>query len=179
MEPSHNTAKTYHAAYKIPSHGKLKMGQYCLDNVDSYLPKNQPRLVDCKHKSSMIFAFGNISGKYVSIVNRRSRMCLDINGNSTGNDASIIEWPCHYGSNQQWMAITPGDKTTDANTFKGPFLLKSRRSGKCISPVHMKMEFVGGKPRFTAKREIGPTAWFVQWPCNSNDRNQQFTLLPQ
>ena len=37
-----------------------------------------------------------------TVSNSQSRLCLDVNGGSTANDAPVIVWTCHGGANQIW-----------------------------------------------------------------------------
>ena len=52
-------------------------------------------------------------------------MCLDVQGNSTSNNANVQVHPCHNGNNQRWeMRDVPG-----LNNF---FVLEARHSGRCL-----------------------------------------------
>ena len=56
------------------------------------------------------FTHGSSSGgTYYEIVNRYSGQALDISGGSTSDGGSVIQWPYHSGTNQQWSLIATGD----------------------------------------------------------------------
>jgi hypothetical protein len=42
------------------------------------------------------------AGGYSLIIAKHSGKCLDVNGASTGDSASIIQHSCHGGDNQLW-----------------------------------------------------------------------------
>ncbi|MEU9309157.1 RICIN domain-containing protein [Streptomyces sp. NPDC048256] len=46
------------------------------------------------------------SGSYVNVKSRASGECLDVNGASTANSASLITYTCNGGTNQQWTRGT-------------------------------------------------------------------------
>ena len=57
------------------------------------------------------------------MVSRHSGKCLDVSGGSLGDGASIIQWQCHGGANQQWRLEVAGE---------GYSRMVSRASGKCL-----------------------------------------------
>ena len=59
--------------------------------------------------------------QYVEIVSRHSGQCLDVSGASTDAAASVIQWPCHGGPNQQWRLEPAGG---------GAFRIIARHSGQ-------------------------------------------------
>ena len=42
---------------------------------------------------------------YSRIVSRHSGKCLDVSGGSAADGASIIQWQCHGGENQNWLLL--------------------------------------------------------------------------
>ncbi len=163
MQPSPAPEKAYQALYRIPSGNIFKVGGsgYCLDNSGSLLPRKSPHLWNCKKSNSnQPYRIGVVSGKYFVLANKRSKMCLDVLGYKKNNGAKIAQYPCNYGTNQQWIAVSPGKKTTDKNTFRGQFLIKSRHSGKCLDAS-------------TGKVQRGNR--FHLWHCHGG-RNQLFSI---
>ncbi len=70
--------------------------------------------------------------------------CIDVNGASTADNATIIQWTCHSNTNQRWRLVPVGtDKT---------FNIVSVSSGKCIVPSG------GGS---------GANVGLVQLPCST------------
>lgn len=61
-------------------------------------------------------------GGYVEVINRATGSCLDVSGGSAANGASVLQWRCHGGVNQQWTVRTI-DETVS---------LVNRSSGKCL-----------------------------------------------
>ena len=52
-------------------------------------------------------ASGQTSG-FTPLVASHSSSCLDVNGGSLDDGASIIQWQCHGGDNQQWrLEVVP------------------------------------------------------------------------
>jgi hypothetical protein len=102
---------------------------------------------------------GNTGSQYGTLMfsNRSSGKCLDVNANSTDNGATVIQWNCHNGSNQQWDIELPAG--ADPVTYDGPVMFKNRASGKCL-------DLFGGS--------IANGTGFLQWDCKGSD-NQLFT----
>lgn len=141
VKPSPNPADNFHKKYKVPSMAMLKVsaGNFCLDKTGSMLPRARPHLWKCNRKNgNQKIGIGAVSGDYFALVSGRSKMCMDVKGANTRHGASVFQYPCHYGSNQQWLAVSPGDKATDAKTFAGKFQIKNRKSGKCLAPTIFK-----------------------------------------
>jgi len=86
------------------------------------------------------------------LVARHSGKCLDVSGASTADGASVIQWTCSGGTNQQWSVQDAGN---------GYVRLVARHSGKCLD--------VGGAS--TADR-----ASVIQWTC-TGATNQQWSGL--
>ncbi|MDA0661354.1 MAG: ricin-type beta-trefoil lectin domain protein [Proteobacteria bacterium] len=138
VQPSPDPAAGFHEKYNVPSMAMLKMtaGNFCFDKDSSDLPRVRPHLWECNRKNgNQWFGFGAVSGANFALVSRNSKMCMDVQGASTRHGASVMQYPCHYGENQQWMAVAPGKNATDEKTFAGRFQIKSRKSGKCLAPV--------------------------------------------
>ncbi|MFJ8750928.1 family 43 glycosylhydrolase [Streptomyces sp. NPDC102441] len=62
---------------------------------------------------------------YTSLESLNSGKCLDVLDFSTADGASVIQWPCHGGANQQFQWVPVGDH----------YQLKNRHSGKCLTVV--------------------------------------------
>ncbi|BDI33544.1 hypothetical protein CCAX7_55950 [Capsulimonas corticalis] len=82
-----------------------------------------------------------------------SGQALDVNGNSTANGASIIQWPYSGASNQLWN-FTP--------TSRGYYRIKSVSSGQALN-VTASSFFNGGST--------------VQWPAGGATNDQWFPAL--
>ncbi|MFE5791352.1 RICIN domain-containing protein [Streptomyces sp. NPDC056503] len=65
---------------------------------------------------------GLLTGTY-RVVNRASGKVLDVANESTGNGASVIQWPWSGGANQQWRP---------APNYDGTFRLSNVHSGKVL-----------------------------------------------
>ncbi|RKH49364.1 chitinase [Corallococcus sp. AB049A] len=65
---------------------------------------------------------GGGTGAY-RLVNKASGRCVDINGPSTADGASIHQWACHTGTSQQWSM-----EATDSGYYR----FVSRYSGKAL-----------------------------------------------
>ena len=61
--------------------------------------------------------------EFFEVVARHSGKCLDVSGASTDNFASVIQWDCHGGANQQWQFVPLGD---------GYYRIVARHSGKVL-----------------------------------------------
>ena len=88
----------------------------------------------------------------VRIVNRRSGKVLDVNGASTADGATIIQWPWTGAANQQWRLLP---------NFDGSFSLLSVHSGRVLDSP-------GGSSQGAA---------LIQWTGNSST-NQWWRLVP-
>jgi Tol biopolymer transport system component len=86
-----------------------------------------------------------------TLVPRHSQKCLDVNGGSPDDGASIIQWQCHGGANQQWRLEVAGD---------GYSRIVSRHSGKCL-------DVNGGS--------LDDSASIIQWSCHGG-ANQNWLL---
>ena len=91
------------------------------------------------------------TSRFDTFVASHSQKCLDVNGGSLDDGASIIQWQCHGGGNQQWRLEVAGD---------GYSRIVSRHSGKCL-------DVNGGS------RDDG--ASIIQWQCHGG-ANQQWRL---
>jgi len=86
---------------------------------------------------------------YYRLTNRNSGKVVDVNGGSTADGASIIQWPWNGGNNQQWQFVDKGS---------GYFNIVNRNSGKCLD--------VNGA-------STADGAGIIQYTCGSGT-NQQF-----
>jgi uncharacterized repeat protein (TIGR03803 family) len=91
--------------------------------------------------------------QYVEIVSRNSGKCLDVYGASTDAAASVIQWVCHGGENQQWRLEPAGG---------GAFHVIARHSGQALDVYGALLD------------DVTPV---IQWPLHSGD-NQVWTLTP-
>jgi ricin-type beta-trefoil lectin protein len=89
------------------------------------------------------------------IINYNSAKCMDVQGPSTANGATIHQWTCHGGTNQQWRFQQ--DWFTD-----GYFLMVAAHSNKCAD--------VAGVSTSNGAR-------VHQWACH-NGANQQWSIGP-
>ncbi|MCG5214833.1 ThuA domain-containing protein [Streptosporangium soli] len=77
----------------------------------------------------------------------------DVEGQSSADNAKIVQWGANNGTNQQWRAVDKGN---------GAFALTSVQSGKCLDVPGAST--AGG-------------VLLVQWTCN-NATNQQWRFTP-
>ena len=85
------------------------------------------------------------------LVASHSQKCLDVNGGSLDDGASILQWQCHGGQNQQWRLEVAAE---------GYSRIVSRASGKCL-------DVNGGS--------LDDGASILQWQCHGG-QNQQWRL---
>ncbi|WP_241266732.1 RICIN domain-containing protein [Streptomyces scabichelini] len=64
-----------------------------------------------------------------TISTHASGQCVDVYGASAADNATIIQWTCHNGMNQQWRLVPVTVSGTDKT-----FNLVSVASGKCVAP---------------------------------------------
>ena len=93
------------------------------------------------------------SDEYFEIVSRNSGKCLDVFGASTDPGASVIQWVCHGGPNQQWRLEPAGG---------GAFRILARHSGLALDVFGASLD------------DVAP---IIQWPIHGGD-NQSWTLAP-
>ena len=89
----------------------------------------------------------------VEIVSRSSDKCLDVYGASTDAAASVIQWVCHGGGNQQWRLEPAGE---------GFYRIVARHSGQVL-------DVYGG-----LLDDVTP---IIQYPSHGGG-NQQWTMEP-
>jgi uncharacterized repeat protein (TIGR03803 family) len=89
--------------------------------------------------------------QYVELVSRNSGQCLDVSGASTDAAASVIQWTCHGGPNQQWRLEPAGG---------GAFRIIARHSGQALDVFGALLD------------DVTP---IIQWPVHGGD-NQAWTL---
>ena len=90
---------------------------------------------------------------YYEIVSRNSDKCLDVYGASTDAAASVIQWSCHGGENQQWRIEPTGD---------GAFQIAARHSGQVLDVYGALLD------------EATPT---IQYPWHGGE-NQRWVIAP-
>jgi uncharacterized repeat protein (TIGR03803 family) len=90
---------------------------------------------------------------YVELVSRNSGKCLDVFGASTDAAASVIQWVCHGGQNQQWRLEPAGG---------GAVRIIARHSGQALDVFGALID------------DVTP---IIQWPVHGGD-NQVWTLEP-
>jgi len=93
------------------------------------------------------------SDQYFEIVSRNSDKCLDVFGASTDASASVIQWICHGGPNQQWRLEPAGG---------GAVRIIARHSGQALDVFGASLD------------DVAP---IIQWPVHGGD-NQAWTLEP-
>ena len=91
-------------------------------------------------------------GTWFNLVNQRTNMCLDVDGNSKNRGAKAHQWPCHGGANQQWRIEDRGN---------GWFAIIARHSNKCLD--------VSGNGKNNGDK-------YHQWDCHYQG-NQLFQLF--
>jgi len=90
-----------------------------------------------------------------ALVVQHSGQCLDVYAGSQENGATLIQWPCHSGSNQQFeMKPVAG--------LDEVYTLVAQHSGKCL-------DVLGGLQTNGAP--------LIQWSCTGGG-NQQFKVEP-
>jgi len=93
------------------------------------------------------------TGEFFEIVSRNSGKCLDVFGASTDAGASVIQWVCHGGPNQQWRLEPAGG---------GAVRIIARHSGLALDVFGALLD------------DVTP---IIQWPVHGGD-NQVWTLQP-
>jgi uncharacterized repeat protein (TIGR03803 family) len=93
------------------------------------------------------------TGEFFEIVSRNSGKCLDVFGASTDAGASVIQWICHGGANQQWQLEPAGG---------GAVRIIARHSGLALDVFGALLD------------DVTP---IIQWPVHGGD-NQVWTLQP-
>ena len=91
------------------------------------------------------------SDQYFELVSRNSGKCLDVYGASTDAAASVIQWVCHGGENQQWRLEPAGG---------GAVRIIARHSGQVLDVYGALLD------------DVTP---IIQWPAHGGD-NQAWTL---
>ena len=93
------------------------------------------------------------AGEFFEIVSRNNGKCLDVFGASTDAGASVIQWVCHGGPNQQWRLEPIGG---------GAVRIIARHSGLALDVFGASLD------------DVAP---IIQWPTHGGD-NQSWTLAP-
>ena len=97
-----------------------------------------------------LYAIPGIAGG-TGFAAKHSGQCLDISGASRDNGASVIQWDCHRGSNQQWNLVAVGNH----------YQIVAKHSGRCLD--------VSGNSRRNG-------AQVIQWDCHGRN-NQLWSLV--
>lgn len=92
----------------------------------------------CSSSAGQTFAFSLVSGDVYTIGTMTAGSCLDITGASTSDNAAVIQYACHTGTNQQFRLTALGNNT---------FTVMAVHSSKCVA---------------------GDSTALVQLPCNSS-----------
>jgi hypothetical protein len=90
---------------------------------------------------------------FYEIVSRSSDKCLDVYGASMDAAASVIQWVCHGGANQQWRLAPVSD---------GAVRIIAHHSGQVLDVYGELLD------------DVTP---IIQWPAHGGD-NQAWTLEP-
>jgi len=131
---------------------QMEHSKRCLDNSGSKSKGAQAWQYDCNRKNdNQKWRIVYKDGTWFNLVNIRTGMCLDIDGNSKSKGRKVHQWPCHKGANQQWRLDNQGG---------GWFRLVVRHSNQC-------MDVSGGKK--------GNREKYIQWPCHKGG-NQKFKI---
>jgi hypothetical protein len=48
------------------------------------------------------FSLVSVGGGYYNLVAKHSGKCIDVEGASTADGASLVQWPCNGGDNQKF-----------------------------------------------------------------------------
>src|SRR5262249_43873946 len=78
----------------------------------------------CNSSAGQTFSFTLVSGDVDSIGTFTSGSCLDIYGASTADNAAVIQYACHSGTNQQFRLTSLGSNM---------FSVVAVHSGKCVA----------------------------------------------
>jgi hypothetical protein len=131
---------------------QMQHSKRCLDNSGSTNKGAQAHQWDCNAKNAnQRWRVAYKDGTWFNLVNERTKMCLDIEGNSKNRGAKAHQWPCHKGANQRWRVEPRGGDW---------FAIVAKHSNKCLDLAEVKTNN-GGK--------------FHQWDCHYKG-NQLFKL---
>ncbi|MFI2431740.1 RICIN domain-containing protein [Streptomyces sp. NPDC018693] len=95
----------------------------------------------------------SLNDGYYYVRASHSGKCLDVKGGSVANGATVQQWTCHGGTNQQWRLV---------QRTNGYFSLIARNSGKCL-------EIAGGS--------LFNGAGAIQYTCTPDRPFQEWKLL--
>lgn len=140
------------------------------------------------------------STAYYRFLNVNSGLALDVNGASTANGASIIQWPQNGGNNQQWIITANGSyyKITNRNsglaldvngasTASGASIIQWPWNGANNQQWQLTSTSTGiykvtnrnsGYVMDVNGASTANGATIIQWPWNSGN-NQQWTIVQQ
>ncbi len=80
----------------------------------------------CTSAAGQSFRFTPVSGDVYAVSTFTSGSCVDISGASTSDNAAVIQYACHSGTNQQFRLQATGSA----------FTLVGVGSGKCVTAVN-------------------------------------------
>lgn len=112
---------------------------------------NNQLAVSVAAKSVTTYVMNNVLPS-VELVARHSGKCADVNGTSLADGASVIQWSCSGGTNQQW---------TLRNLGNGYYHVIARHSGKCLN---------------VAGASTADGAWAIQYACDGTSTNEQWAI---
>lgn len=125
----------------------------CLDVEKSQIGKNGAKVQqwECHGGNNQLWQLKRVGDSY-QLINKRSKMCLDVTDKRTDNGAPLQQWDCWGGQNQMWqtIAINEYDKIVAQNSYK------------CLDVQH---------------RSQDDGAIVQQWDCHG-DSNQSWSLIP-
>jgi len=84
----------------------------------------------CNSGAGQSFRFTPVSGDVYTVSTFTSGSCVDIYGASTADNAAVIQYACHSGTNQQFRLQAAGSPGGSA------FTLVAVGSGKCVTVVN-------------------------------------------
>ena len=150
-----------HAMSWTAGGGMIDLGAFGDGNSYATLVNNRGQVVGVSfppettvHRATMwLPPLPSPTDAYYEIVSRNSGKCLDVYGASMDAAASVIQWVCHGGENQQWRLEPAGG---------GAVRLIARHSGQVLD--------VNG----AVLDDVTP---IIQWPAHGGD-NQAWTLEP-
>jgi hypothetical protein len=125
----------------------------CLEIGGSgYSDRDPVQLAECAVSSRQQFRLVHKTGGQFQVISASSSKCLDIDAASLKPMASVFQWLCGDGPNQQFLIANRGSLAR----------LQVRHSGMCLDVQN------AGR---------APGTPIIQWPC-STGHNQEFWIMP-
>lgn len=109
--------------------------------------------------TSQAASTGSIIAFNGTLIDGRTRACIDLDRNNTGNRTPIQTWYCNGHSAQQWSLMNSGSGYSANN-----FWIKKAGTSKCL-------DISGGARHAGAKIQL--------WPCIKGGSAQQWRLISQ